>query len=75
MEGITMTPPREALESLEANRAVVRALLLPGSTGAQADVFPRSEAMRFLLDPRKRRLAYGLFTAAWMFMGLRRARM
>ena len=66
--------PAPALEELEANRALVRGLLLPRSAGGDADAFPRSEVMRFLLDARKRRLALGIMTAAWMFMGRRRPR-
>jgi len=75
MEGDAVTTSREAVESLEANRAVVRGLLLPGSArGGDPDAFPRSYVMRLLLDPRKRRLAYGIFAAAWMVMGRRRRR-
>jgi hypothetical protein len=75
MEGDVVTTAREAIQSLELNRAVVRGLLLPNSAaGGGPDVFPRSYVMRLLLDPRKRRLAYGIFAAAWMVMGRRKQR-
>jgi hypothetical protein len=75
MEKHAVKGPQEAIESLDANRAMVRGLLLPRSAGAvEPDVFPRSQVMRFLLDTRKRRLAYGVFTAAWMLMGRRKRR-
>lgn len=74
MEGDTVTTSHEAVQSLEANRAVVRGLLLPNSADGNPDVFPRSYVMRLLLDPRKRRLAYGIFAAAWMVVGRRRRR-
>jgi hypothetical protein len=72
MERHLVTDPKEIAESLEANRALVRGLLMPSAQGGEADVFPRSTVMRFVLDARKRRLAYGIFTAAWMLMGRRR---
>lgn len=45
--------------NLQHSRARIRALLLPDPlTGRmEADEFPRSAAMRFLFDPRRRRLA------------------
>jgi hypothetical protein len=75
MEGDSVTIASDAIHSLEANRAVVRGLLMPNSTGGDNPAaFPRSYVMRVLLDPRKRRLAYGIVAAAWMVMGRRRRR-
>lgn len=44
--------------SLQQSRARLRALLLGGARGAgEADVFPRSAVMRFVLDPDRRGMA------------------
>lgn len=43
---------------MEQTRGKLRSLLLAGRPGEEEpDVFPRSAAMRFLLDPRKRGIA------------------
>jgi hypothetical protein len=75
MEEHALTRQKEAIAELEANRAVLRGVLLPHTAGdGHPDVFPRSKVMRFVLDSRKRRLAYGVVTMAWMWLGRRRGR-
>jgi hypothetical protein len=54
--------------NLEESRARLRELLLPDpETGRiEADVFPRSAVMRFLLNPRGRRMAFTTVSALAM---------
>jgi hypothetical protein len=75
MEEHALIRQKEAIAELEANRAVLRGVLMPRlAAEGQPDVFPRSKVMRFVLDSRKRRLAYGVVTMAWMWLGRRRGR-
>lgn len=53
--------PDALVARLQRSREQLRAVLLAGQPGHEdADVFPRSRTMRFLLDPARR----GLTTAA-----------
>jgi hypothetical protein len=61
---------------LEQSRAQLRGLLIPDPvTGRiEADVFPRSAVMRFLLDPRRRGMATAGLAALGALAGRRRSR-
>jgi hypothetical protein len=58
---------------LEESRDRLRELLLPDpETGRiEADVFPRSAVMRFMLNPRGRRMAFTAIGALAMLAGRR----
>jgi hypothetical protein len=58
---------------LEHSRALLRAMLLPDPDTGQieADVFPRSAFMRFLMDPRRRGMATAALSVVGMLMGRR----
>jgi hypothetical protein len=60
---------------LHESRERVRALLIPDPvTGRiEADAFPRSAVMRFILDSRSRRVSMGVLSALLLFVRHRRA--
>jgi hypothetical protein len=66
--------PYAVAAKLEFSRLQLRALLLPGQTQGTDDVFPRSATMRFLLNPRRRRLATTALGFVASMLGRRRQR-
>jgi hypothetical protein len=59
---------------MDASREELRRLILPhpGHDG-QVEAFPRSAVMRFLMDPRKRRMAAAALSVGLMLLGRRHA--
>ena len=63
------------MASLQESRARIRAMLVPDpATGRiEADQFPRSAVMRFVLNARARRIAMAAFSMLLMVAGRRAA--
>lgn len=60
--------------SLQENRARIRGLLMlpdPGTGQLPEDQFPRSMVMRFMMDPRGRRMAAGALATLATLAGRR----
>lgn len=69
--------PNTVKAGLHRSREEMRAVLLAGRPGyEEADVFPRSRTMRFLLDPARRGIATSVVgtVASVLFTRVRRKR-
>ncbi len=69
--------PNAVIAGLHRSREEMRAVLLAGQPGhEEADVFPRSRTMRFLLDPARRGIATSVVgtVASMLFTRVRRKR-
>lgn len=68
MEEHVVNEAHAAVRSLQANREELRRALMPRGPNAHIPPghFPRSDIMRFLLNPRRRKLGLLLVSATWM---------
>lgn len=70
MEEHVVNEAHAAVRSLEQSREELRRVLLPRGPNPHLPPghFPRSNVMRFLLDPRRRKLGMFAVGAAWLLL-------